>query len=63
MVVLGGEGGINMITTFLLCWIGMKLNAPAWYYILAGIGFFVRTFDAYRYATRKRREAAQNRER
>lgn len=52
-----------MITTFLLCWIGMKLNAPAWYYILAGIGFFVRTFDAYRYATRKRREAAQNRER
>lgn len=49
-----------MITAILFCWIGKKLNAPAWYYILTGISFFVRTFDAYRYATRKRRETAQN---
>ena len=42
-----------MITMFLLCWIGIRLNAPVWYYTLAGISFCVRTFDAYRYATRK----------
>ena len=51
-----------MITTILSCWIGKRLNAPVWYYILVGIGFCVRTFDAYRYATRKRRETAQNKE-
>lgn len=29
-----------MFFTICLFWIGMQLNAPVWYYFLAGFGFF-----------------------
>lgn len=49
-----------MITSILFCWIGKKLDAPDWYYILVAISLCFRAFDAYRYATRERRKTAQN---
>lgn len=49
-----------MISVVLFLWIGAKLEASVWYYILTLIGFTARIFDAYRYATRKKRETAQN---
>lgn len=30
-----------MITAILLLWIGIKLNAGIWYYVLLGIGAFM----------------------
>ena len=31
-----------MFIVICLFWIGMQLNAPVWYYILAGFAFFMQ---------------------
>ncbi len=35
-----------MIKLILLWWVGRKLDAPEWYYMLALIGFFIQTISA-----------------
>lgn len=31
-----------MITAICLAWIGFQLNAPTWYFVLVGVGFFFK---------------------
>jgi hypothetical protein len=35
-----------MIALILFCWIGLKLSAPLWFYVLAGVGFAFRFAEA-----------------
>lgn len=36
-----------MITAILLCWAGVKIDAPLWYYALVIWSFVVQTINAY----------------
>ena len=47
-----------MITTICLWWVGIKMGAPIWYYILLSIGLIVRFIDAVK--TVKERKKKQH---
>lgn len=47
--------GIKMITFICLWWIGFKLTAPDWYYVISVIGLAVRLFNSIRDAKRNRK--------
>lgn len=44
-----------MITFICLWWIGFKLTAPDWYYVISVIGLAVRLFNSIRDAKRNRK--------
>lgn len=34
-----------MFTYAMLFWVGLKLDAPVWYWVLLGISFLLKIFD------------------
>lgn len=45
-----------MITTICLWWIGLKISAPSWYFVLLIIGLAFRFIDAVRTTKKHIRE-------
>ena len=39
------ERRIGMITCICLIWVGLRLNAPAWYFVLLCFGILIKILD------------------
>lgn len=43
-----------ILTSICLAWLGVKMQAPNWYFGLVVVSLLARAIDAYRYAKRNR---------